>query len=590
MKKNYLLIMLLFVSGFAKTHAQPDVIIMNGKITTLNSANEEVQAVAITKNKITATGFNEEILRSKTASTKVIDAQGKRVIPGLSDNHLHIIRGGRFFNLELRWDGVKTLTRALQMLKEQAARTPKGEWVRVVGGWNEFQFAEKRLPTLKEINEVTGDVPTFVLYLYGKAFVNKAGLAALHIDANTPNPAMGLIEKDINGNPTGLLVADPGAYVLYSNLAKLPEHGLEERVQGSKNFMLELNRLGVTSLMDAGGGFQNYPTDYAAMQELAKMGDITVRIPYYLFAQKKGTEMQDYSRWLSTIDIDDEYQKISNEKYGVQGGGENLVMDGADYENFEKPQVMLPPTMEANLKPIVQMMVQKKWPFRLHATYNESITRFLNVLEEVNKETPLNGLVWFFDHAETVSKENIQRIKVLGGGIAIQHRMAYQGELFIQRYGIAAAQNAPPVRQIIEAGIPVGIGTDGTRVASYNMWVAIYWIVSGKTIGGTQVSSSENKLDRIAALRMATLGSASLIKQESQRGSIEIGKLADIAILESDYLTIPEEKIKDVQAVLTMVDGKVVFGQAGFEKFAPRYEKPMPAWSPLNYYGAYQYK
>ncbi|MBC7889082.1 MAG: amidohydrolase family protein, partial [Ferruginibacter sp.] len=372
----------------------PDIIITNGKVITLNPENKMAEAIAISGNKIIAVGNTTDLLPLKTVTTKVIDARGKTIIPGLSDNHLHIIRGGRFFNLELRWDGVKTLKRALQMLREQAARTPKGEWVRVVGGWNEYQFIEKRLPTLKEINDATGNVPTFILYLYGKAFVNQAGLKQLSLDANSRNPPMGLIEKDIHGNPTGLLVADPGAFLLYSNLAKLPEHDGKEKIQASRNFMLELNRLGVTSVLDAGGGFQNYPTDYNAMEENAQNGNISLRIPFYLFAQKKGTENQDYTKWVSTIDLDHEQKNMVSNKFGVKGAGENIVSDGADYENFEKPQVILPPTMEENLKPIITLFVQKRWPFRLHATYNESITRFLNVFEEVNKEYPFNKLTW----------------------------------------------------------------------------------------------------------------------------------------------------------------------------------------------------
>ncbi|MBC7887207.1 MAG: amidohydrolase family protein, partial [Ferruginibacter sp.] len=204
MKNSFVLLLcLLFILPIVVFAQQsPDIIITNGKVITLNPENKIEEAIAIAGNKILAVGKSTELLQLKTATTKVIDARGKTIIPGLSDNHLHIIRGGRFFNLELRWDGVKTLSRALQMLKEQAARTPKGEWVRVVGGWNEFQFAEKRLPTLNEINAATGSVPTFILYLYGKAFVNKAGLRTLGLDANSPNPSMGLIEKDINGNPT----------------------------------------------------------------------------------------------------------------------------------------------------------------------------------------------------------------------------------------------------------------------------------------------------------------------------------------------------------------------------------------------------
>ncbi|WP_130867432.1 amidohydrolase [Chryseobacterium indologenes] len=584
-------ILFSMVLGAGLMNAQKaDLIVTNGKITTMDDKNPEVQAVAIKDHKIFRTGTNAQILKLKGSSTKLIDAKGNRVIPGLFDSHLHVIRGGRFYNTELRWDGVKTLKRALEMLKEQAQRTPKGQWVRVIGGWNEYQFEEKRLPTLAEINEATGEVPTFVMYLYGKAWLNKAGLKELNINGDTPNPSQGLIEKDSNGDPTGLLVAEPNAFILYSTLAKLPELSDAEKENSTLQYMTELNRLGVTAVMDAGGGFQNFPDDYGTTDALNKQGKITVRLPYYLFAQKKGSELSDYTKWTGMVDIDDHGHNDHNEiDYHVNGGGENLVSDGADFENFLFPRPELPATMEKNMKDVVSLLVKKRWPFRIHATYNESITRFLNVIEEVNRETPLNGLVWFIDHAETVSEENMKRIKTMGGGIAVQHRMAYQGESFIHRYGKKAALASPPVKKMLEMGIPVGLGTDGTRVASYNPWVALYWVTSGKTLGGTQVMAKENALDRKTALSLSTFGGYELIK-DYEKGKIKEGYFADLTILDRDYFSVNEEEIKDITSKLTIVDGKVVYGDETYKHVAPASLPVLPEWSPVKYYGGYQTK
>lgn len=585
------ILILSTVLGTGILHAQKaDMIITNGKITTMDDKNPEVQAVAIKDHKILQTGTNTQILKLKSSNTKVIDAKGSRVIPGLFDSHLHVIRGGRFYNTELRWDGVKSLKRALEMLKEQAQRTPKGQWVRVIGGWNEYQFEEKRLPTLAEINEATGNVPTFIMYLYGNAWLNKAGLQELNINGETPNPAQGLIEKDNNGDPTGLLVAEPNAFILYSTLAKLPELKEEEKVNSTLQYMTELNRLGVTAVMDAGGGFQNFPDDYGTTDQLNKEGKITVRLPYYLFAQKKGSELADYTKWIGMVEIDEHgYNDFNEIDYHVNGGGENLVSDGADFENFLFPRPELPATMEKNMKEVVSLLVKNKWPFRIHATYNESITRFLNVIEEVNKETPLNGLVWFIDHAETVTEDNMKRIKAMGGGIAIQHRMAYQGESFIHRYGKKPALASPPVKKMLEMGIPVGLGTDGTRVASYNPWVALYWITTGKTIGGNQVMGKENTLDRKTALSLSTYGGYELIK-DYQKGKIQKGYFADLTILDKDYFTVNDEDIKNITSKLTIVDGKVVYGDETYKTAAPAPLPVIPEWSPVKYYGGYQTK
>ncbi|UEG50340.1 amidohydrolase [Ferruginibacter lapsinanis] len=570
-------------------HAQKaDIIIINGKITTLDVNNSEVEAVAIAGNKVIQTGSNAQALKLKGKQTKIIDAKGSRVIPGLFDSHLHVIRGGRFYNTELRWDGVSSLKKALQMLKEQAQRTPEGQWVRVVGGWNEYQFKEKRLPTLEEINEATGNVPTFILYLYGKAWLNKAGIKKLNINADTPNPPAGLIEKDNDGNPTGLLVAEPNAFILYSTLSKLPELTIDEKINSTLQYMTELNRLGVTAVMDAGGGFQNFPDDYKITDSLNNLGKITVRLPYFLFAQKKGTELIDYTKWTSMVEIDDHGHNGKNDiDYHVEGGGENLVADAADFENFLFPRPELPATMESSLKSVLQLLVKNRWPFRIHATYNESITRDLDVIEAVNKETPLNGLVWFFDHAETITEANLLRIKTLGGGIAVQHRMAYQGESFIHRYGKKAALAVPPIKRMLELGLPVSLGTDGTRVASYNPWIALYWVTTGKTIGGAQVMAKENTLDRKTALQLFSYCGYNLIK-EKLKGKIEKGYYADLVILDKDYFSVDEELIKSITSKLTIVDGKVVYGNEEYKNVAPIALPVIPAWSPVKYYGGYQ--
>lgn len=577
-----------------------ETIIYNALVYTLDDSKPTAQAVAIANGKILKVGSDKNILELKSKSTLLIDAKGKCLIPGIFDSHIHVIRGGRFYHSELRWDGVRSLKRALEMLTEQAKRTPKGQWIRVVGGWSAYQFEEKRMPTLEEINEATGNVPTFILYLYGHAYLNQAGLKLLNIDANTPNPKGGLIEKDINGNPTGLLVAEPNAFLLYSTLAKLPELSEEEKVNSTISYMRELNRFGITAVMDAGGGFQNFPDDYGISDRLCESDQLTVRLPYYLFAQKAGSELNDYTKWISTVEIghscDDDHPKkpkyfgFKKTEYHVQGGGENLVASAADFENFDQPRPELSPEMEGQLKQVLTLLVKNKWPFRIHATYDESITRFLNVIEEIDRETPLNGLMWFFDHAETVSEENLLRIKKLGGGIAIQFRMAFQGESFTKRYGKTAAEHTPPIKRILELGIPVGMGSDGTRVSSYNPFIGLYWLTTGKTIGGNMHMSKDNTLDRVTALKLYTQGSAKLIRMDSDRGKIKEGYLADLAILSDDYFKVDDEEIQKIESVLTILNGNVVYGIGEFAGFDKYKLNILPEWSPVRHFGGYQNK
>ena len=320
-------------------------ILYNGRITTQDPANPEVSAIAIAGGKVNLIGTDDQVLRHADDSTKRIDLENRRVIPGLNDSHLHVIRAGLFSNLELRWDGVPTVAQAMRQLREQAQRTPPPQWVRVIGGWNEFQFAEGRMPTFKEINDAAPDTPVFVLHLYDSAMLNKAAIRALGIDESTPNPSGGLIVKDERGKPTGMLIAEPNALILYSTISNAPKLSNEDQLNSTRHFMRELNRFGVTSVSDAGGGGQNYPDDYSVVHQLEQEGHLTLRIAYSLFAQKPGEELNDYTRWLGLTHPGD-----GSDLLRVNGAGENLVWSAADFENFLQPRPDLKPVMESELK------------------------------------------------------------------------------------------------------------------------------------------------------------------------------------------------------------------------------------------------
>src|SRR5437773_4470856 len=558
----------------------PDLILENAKITTLDRAKPEATSLVVKNGRIVGVDDAGEYQRGP--DTKVIDLQGRRVIPGLNDSHMHVIRGGLSYNLELRWDGVPSLADGLRMLKEQAQRTPPGQWVRVIGGWSEFQFAERRMPTLDEINAVSPETPVFVLHLYCRGMLNKAALRACGYTKDTPNPPAGEIQRDGNGNPAGLLIARPNAGILYATVGKQPKLPPKHQMNPPRHFMRELNRLGLTSLVDAGGGSQIYPDDYAVIEELHKRGEMTVRMAYNIFTQKPKQEKEDFLRCmkLTAPGKGDDFLRCN-------GAGEMLVFSAADFEDFLEPRPDLPTTLELELKEVVALLVKNRWPFRLHATYDESITRFLNNFEAVNRYLPFEGLNWFFDHCETISDRNLERVKALAGGIAIQHRMAYQGEYFIERYGKKAVERTPPVRRMLELGIPVGAGTDATRVASYNPWVSLYWLVTGKTVGGVSMYPDKNRLSREEALRLYTQGSSWFSSESGKKGAMAPGELADFVALTDDYFSVPEEQIKGIESVLTVVDGKIVHATEEFLSHAPPPIPVLPEWSPVKIFGGY---
>lgn len=560
-----------------------DTLLINGKITTLNPRQPEVSALAMRDGNILALGNDAEVRGAVSGNPKVIDLGGRRTIPGLCDNHIHIIRGGLNYNLELRWDGVRSLADAMAMLKAQVAITPPPQWVRVVGGFTDQQFAEKRLPTLDEINQVAPDTPVFILHLYDRALLNGAALRAVGYTKDTPNPPGGEIQRDRHGNPTGLLIASPNAGILYATLDKGPKLPPEYQYNSTRHFMRELNRLGVTSVIDAGGGMQNYPEDYQIIQQLHDAGELTLRIAYNLFTQKPGAEKDDFLRWTAA----NTYQQ-GDDYFRLNGGGEMLVFSAADFEDFRQPRPDLPDGMEAELEQVVRVLVQNRWPWRLHATYDESISRMLDAFERVNAEIPFDGLHWFFDHAETISERSIERIAALGGGVALQHRMAFQGEYFLERYGTKAAETTPPVKKILEMGVPVSAGTDATRVASFNPWVSLYWLVTGKTLAGTRLYPERNTLDRETALRMWTEHTTWFSNEAGNKGRLETGMLADITVLDRDYFAIPGDEIQDITADLTILGGQIVHGQGDFRNQAPSLPAAMPDWSPAGRYGGWQ--
>jgi len=560
-----------------------DVIIMNGRIATQDERRSFASAAAIKDGRFIAVGSDKDVMAHHGEKTQVIDVQGRTVIPGLNDSHMHPIRGGLNYNMELRWDGVPSLADALRLLKEQAARTPPPQWVRVVGGWTEFQFAERRMPTLDEINTVAPDTPVFVLHLYDRALLNAAALRAVGYTKDTPEPPGGEIRRDHAGNPTGLLIARPNAMILYSTLAKGPKLAREDQLNSTRLFMSELNRFGVTSAIDAGGGFQNYPDDYEVINELHRSGELSVRLAYNLFTQQPKEELKDFQRWTKMTRPGE-----GDDFYRVNGAGEMLVFSAADFEDILQPRPEMPPVMEEELKGVIRHLAENRWPFRLHATYDETITHALNVYEAVNREAPFDGLHWFFDHCETISDCNIERVKALGGGIAVQNRMAFQGEYFVARYGRQQAERTPPIGRMLALGVPVGAGTDATRVSSYNPFLSLYWLVTGNTVGGLNLYPEQNRLDRMEALRLYTVGSAWFSTEEGKKGSIAPGQLADLAVLSADYFSISDEDIKRLESVLTLVGGKVVYAAREFSKLAPPPLPASPDWSPVKYYGGYQ--
>ena len=559
-----------------------DTILFNGKITTMDPDQPEASAPAVKDGRIHAVGSDSDIMAHKGSATDVIDLKGQRTIPGLIDSHTHISRQGNNFAMELRWDHVPSLADGLAMLKRQAQRTPAGQWIRVVGGWSADQFAERRLPTIDEINAVSPDVPVYVLHLYDRAWLNKAALRALGIDSHYYEPFVsGRLERDDHGNPTGLALARPNAQPLYALLDMAPKLDFEQQVLSTKHYFKALNGLGMTSALDCAGGFLNYPDDYGVIKELNKRGEQTMRIGYQLFAQRPGFELDDFKKWNDLVKPDegDDFLKCV-------GAGEMLVASAYDFEDFSYPRPTLAKRMEGDLKPVLEFLFENRWPIRFHCTYEESAHRLLSLIEEVGQGQGLEALNWIFDHGETISTKTMDWVARLGGGISYQNRIAFQTKAYEDRYGTEALREVMPVKKMMASGVPLAAGTDATRVSSYNPWLAIHWAVSGKGRGGDMIWSPENRLDRHDALRHWTAEGAWFSREAGKKGQIKAGQLADLAVLDRDYFTVAEGEISDIEADMTLVGGKTVFAKGNFADRAPAPLGELPDWSPVPVFGA----
>ncbi|CUX57996.1 putative TIM-barrel fold metal-dependent hydrolase [Agrobacterium fabrum str. J-07] len=593
-------IFMVFVTSFsfsavqAQTMQEPsgaDLIVFNAKIFTGNRAQPEASALAVKKGRIYSVGSDVDILGLRTSKTEIVDARSRRLIPGIIDAHIHVLND-LAYTYNARWDGVPTLGKALTMLSEQARRTPQGQWVKVIGGWSPYQFEENRFPTLDELHAAVPDRPMIVQYAYNQAFLNRQAMEVLGVGTDRfPKIPDVEFEKDSSGNLTGVVHGYTWLFLALESM--VPQPTFDEQVSSLIYSIHGLNRFGVTSIIDNGGRFP-YPEAQARVDVLARDNRLNVRMPFVDLQLGDGGPVNmvdlEIEAITKTAPISPGQNLHPNLAHGheYRGAGEVLSGEVHDHENFDRPAVIIEPEkMRRFVEQDVMKLVQRRVPFRMHISYNENISPFLDGLEKVNQTIPLDGLKWSLEHAETISPENIARVKKLGGGIALDAKMALHGDGFIKTYGREKALRTPRLGMLVDSGIPLAMTTDAFRAATYNPWVALSWMVSGRSVSGSEVLSSDNRLSRTEALKLFTSGAAWFMNTESEMGLIAPGNLADFAVLDRDYFSVPEDQIKSVSSVLTVMDGRVVFGAQDYSDLSPQLPAILPDWSPVKYFGTY---
>lgn len=592
-------VLIAFMALFciSSVNAQPaqrapgaDLILFNAKIFTNNRGQTEASALAVRNGRIYSVGPDADILSLKNSETRIIDARGRRLIPGIIDAHTHVLNESGY-NYNVRWDGVPTLRRALTMLREQAERTPEGHWVKAIGGWSPYQFEENRFPTMDELRKAVPNRPLIVQYAYNRAFVNKQAMEIFGVGTDRFPKLPGTeFEKDDRGNYTGVVHGYTFTFVALETM--VPQLSFDEEVSSLVYTIHGLNRFGVTSVIDAGN--RGYPNPQATVDVLARDNRLNVRMPFVDMQFGDGSPMNMVDAQIEAITKTAPISPGQNlhptldHGHVYRGAGEVLQLEVHDHENFDRPAVIIDPDeMRRHVEQNVTKLVRRRIPFRMHISYNENITPFLDALEKMNENVPLDGLRWSLEHAETISPENIARVRKLGGGIALDPKMALHGDGFIKTHGREKALVTPRLRQLVDSGIPLAMTTDAFRAATFNPWVGISWMVSGKSVSGSEVLAEDNRLSRAEALKLFTSGPAWFMNTESEMGMIAPGHLADFVLLDRDYFTVPDDQIKYVSSVLTIMDGRVVFGAQDYSALAPRLPDILPVWSPVKYFGGY---
>ena len=528
--------------------AQPaDLIVTNAKVVTLDAKSTTAQALAVREGRLLAVGDAASVARHAGPGTRTVDAGGRTLIPGLIDSHLHGIRAALSYATEVNWVNTYTIAEAMDRLKAKAAAARPGAWLVVAGGWTEQQFAEKRRPTMAEVLAAVPDNPVYIQLFYNSVLLTPKALQTLKLEAGAPPHGL-TVERDAAGQPTGWW---GGNIINMSQLFDtLPQPTYEDNVAGTRQFFAELNRLGVTGFVDT-GGFSISAPQFAAMFLLWREKAMTVRVAYHLFSQRRDTELADYQAATQLVPMG-----FGDDMLKFNGIGERITL--AMYNNNFPNDAVKAQFLEA-----IRWAAQRRMAVTVHWSEDSSVHHLLDLFEQVNRQTPIAPLRWSVAHLENASEATLARMAALGVGWTVQISSYYNGAALLAQRG-EAARRMPPVVTARRLGVKVGGGTDAHRVASYNPFLVLQWLLTGRTVSGLQLRSPQETPSREDALRHYTIDSAWFSFDEDKRGSLEPGKLADFALLDQDFMTIPLDRIERTQSLLTVVGGRVVHAAGPF--------------------------
>jgi len=550
--------------GFAQT--APDVVFVNGKVLTVDEAFSETQAVAISGNKIAAVGSTDEISELADADTQVVDLEGRTLIPGLIDNHNHLIYNSPTWPNGVRLGSVRTRAEALQRIAEKAREIGPGDGpehiVFALGGWNPVQFTDDQSEfTREELNTIAPDNPVYTQISWSTAVLNDKAMALGGITEDMPEPApetRGRIWRDADGRLTGKFTG--GIFLKWQLRPLFPEVTGETAVAGLKAEIADYLKLGVTTSMTFNGPeFPEDALDYI-QENLVDTGELDMRVYYPPHFDRNVSAWTPEEIPGIVAGLAKHEPGSGTEMYQMLHFGEHMYLPVSD--SFRRMGEPYSAEEMGHFRTVVTAAAQNGWQIAEHVNQDIVANQMLDIFEELNGSYPISDLRWRFEHAQGLSLATIERAKKLGMGIGVHSSAGMSSPQSRARNGafaeVLAKQDAPPIRWYQDSGIAFGLGSDAQVVAHDSPFFTLYWVVSGKDTSGQQYFK-HGTLTREEALIAHTRSNAYLMHKEDLLGSIEVGKLADMVVLDRDYMTVPADEIRDLKSVLTMVDGRIVY-------------------------------
>lgn len=540
-----------FALAGAHAVAQPaDTLISNANVVTLDPSLPRARSIAITGERISAVFAGDAPASAFGPVTRRIDAGGRTIIPGLIDSHIHAIRAGLTFANEASFEGTRTIADAMNRLREAASRAGADDWIIVAGGWTPQQFAEARRPTRQEIEAAAPGRRVYIQLFYRAAFLSEAAQRALNVSAHSL-PHHLVAERDEADASNGWFTG--GVDAITALWDELPKPGLEAAKSGTRAFFSTLNSYAVTGVIDP-GGHNLAPTEYDALFALSRARELTLRVDYFISAPQRGGELDYFKSYVAQRPVrsgDDHLRFLGVGERVTFGMYNNDAPDSADIAAFEK---------------VARWALASNVPLTIHWNSERTAHHLFDALSRVGTAQDRARLRWSVAHLHDAGPDTMLALHRLGLGWLTQNAIYFAAPAFIRNMSAARRAAAPPIGSALRSGLKVAAGTDATRVMSYNPFVAMQWMLDGRTVDGQETRTESERPSREDALRMWTQGGAYFAFAENERGRIAPGMFADLAILDADYMSVPVEKIGAIRSVLTVVGGRIVYASPDFSK------------------------